>query len=119
MVSRKNFEMLLKMRPNDYLPIPFIAQMLGTDEGEIRRQVRQNGLPSLPLSRRSHPKVKSIESNTPYYVFRDGVRLLVKVVDTKEATAIFEQLCDRALVIKAAVKSNGIGSRILGQHMDY
>ena len=99
MESRKHFEMLVKMRPNDYLSIPFIAEMLRTDESEIRRQIRCNVMRTIPLCRRSHPrlgKVKCIESDTPYYLFRDGIRALVKIVETKEAQAIFDHLCDRA-----------------------
>ncbi len=121
MESRKHFEMLLKMRPNDYLPIPFIAQMLGTDESEIRRLIRRNAFRTIPLSRRSHPrlgKVKSIESDTPYYIFRDGIRALVKIVETKKAEAIFALLCERSLSVKADVKFNASHSRILAQLTD-
>ncbi len=102
MNSLKSFEMLVKMRPNDYLPIPFVATMLGTDEGEIRRQVRVNGLKTLPLSKRDpqRPRQKGVnfvDSDTPYYLFRDGIRELVRLIKTKESDAIFDHLLDRGL----------------------
>jgi hypothetical protein len=105
MDTKKSFEMLVKMRPRDYLPIPYVAEMLGADEGEIRRLIRTEGMETMPLSRRDpqRPKDKGlqfVDSKVPYYVFRDGIRDLVKMLDTKEACAIFDHLLDTTLFRK-------------------